>query len=285
MIKLINKDGGNINLTAPSGGAVSGGYYQPIIDEKGNLNWFPSNTSMPTVEGYNIYNAVKVWSAADGITCNSDSPLDFDFSQITKTEVMGLSLELNNIDLTPYEGRNVGACILFRDAVKKFFLFFNFISIGGTLTCAFIQVSDDGKTGACVYLRKGDSYIDFTANEEGWYFGDFDVPEVEKVEGLTNYIGDFNNLMIVDFGSMQLEQASQVYGIEIENVADDFINTLISFHLPEGYYKTPRNKNKKANTGGGIDIPITEEDEGKFLMVQGGAVALVSIPNITEVIF
>jgi len=33
------------------------------------------------------------------------------------------------------------------------------------------------------------------------------------------------------------------------------------------------------------NIEITPKDEGKFLIIQGGKVALVSIPNITEEVF
>lgn len=44
-------------------------------------------------------------------------------------------------------------------------------------------------------------------------------------------------------------------------------------------------KEDLANIDTGLDLEITPEDEGKFLMIQGGAVAMVAIPNITEEVF
>ena len=284
MIKLINKSGGNINLTAPSGSAVSGGYYQPIIDEKGNLNWFPSNTSMPTVEGYNIYNAVKVWGADDNLICESESPFDFDFNQITETIKINLGLELNNFDLSRFDGRNVGACLIVMDEEAKRGFLLNFISMYGQYVCGF-QLLDSDKRGSLHYMRKGETYINFTAKTEGWYCGNFNEPETVVTpteKDIEPFTGIFENAKIVDFGSLQIEAYKQM-GIEVENVMDEIINHLVFFYFPEGYYAMPRVIRNQ--DGGGINIPITEEDEGKFLMVQGGAVALVSIPNITEVIF
>lgn len=39
---------------ASGGGAISGGYYIPSIDEEGVLTWTPSDTGMPTIEPSNI---------------------------------------------------------------------------------------------------------------------------------------------------------------------------------------------------------------------------------------
>lgn len=270
----------------------TGGYYTPSLED-GYVNYEPSKPNMPEVEAIDIWNRVKIWSAADGITCSSTIPYDFDFSQIEKGEVVDVWLELNNFDASRYEGRNVGACILLLDEEKRFFMFLIFVSIGNQFTCGFIQQNLDGnEQGATHYLKAGSTYVDFTADTEGWYFGNFDTPEeVIKVEGADTsiYITDFNNLKIVDFGSIQLEQASEAYGIKIENVAEDFINSVICFCLPRKYnYKIPKipNTNKSVVVNeGGLDIPITPEDEGKFLMIQGGAVAKVAIPDIEEEVF
>lgn len=266
-------------------GGGSGGYYIPSV-ENGYINFEPTKPNMPEVEAIDIWHRVKVWGAADGLIHNSISPYEFDFTQIPYTEEVGLCLELDNFDITRYEGKNCGACICFYDEEKKFFMFFNYVSIGNEFVCGFVQVGGNNETGSVMYLRKNDTYMDFTADSEGWYFGGFDNPEeVIKIEGedLTNYIADFNKLKIVDIGSIQLEQASEVYGVEIENVLDDLINSVICFYLPTGYYKMVRSKKKEAS--GGLDLEITPEDEGKFLMIKGGAVAKVAIPNISEEVF
>lgn len=298
MIELINKKK-NVNLTGSSGnveftqtGGGNSGYYIPSADKSGFINFEPTKPYMPEVKPIDLWNRVKIWSAEDGITSNSENPYEFDIGQIPYTEKAGLCLELNNFDLKRYEGKNVGACLIFCDLEKEWSIVFIFTLIAGNLACIFQQRGDNGKTGSCVYLRKGESYINFTAKEESWYFGDFDKEEeVIKIEGdlLTNYLGDFNNLMVIDFASLELAKQSEALGIEIENVVDDFINSVICFYLPSTeYYKAPRYRKKEhicEASGGGLDIEITPEDEGKFLMIQGGAVAKVTIPNVSEEVF
>lgn len=244
-----NSSSGSVNFVKPSGGG-GGDYYIPSIED-GFINFEPTQTTMPVVESIDIWDRLKIWNIDDGLECKSDNPYDFDLTQIEKGEKVALWLELSNYDVERYKGRNCGACLLMVDESKNFSLLLNFVNVAGMpFVCGFQQMDlEDGGIGSTHYLKAGDSHIRFTAESDGWYFGEFDNPEnVVKLDNYNTsiYITDFENLKIVDIGSYQLEAAAEMYGVKIENVIDDFINSVICFCLPSGYnYKIPKIPNTK----------------------------------------
>ncbi|MBE6782961.1 MAG: hypothetical protein E7536_03000 [Ruminococcaceae bacterium] len=278
-----------LNFYFPSGGIYrlpyknnAGGYYIPSVDSEGYLNWKATKPNMPEVERVNITNKVKVWGAADGLVCPSTSPYDFDFTQIPENETVevDLGLELDKFDISRFEGRNVGAALIVVDEETKFNYTFNFAQFAGMFVMGF-----QGDGDSLHYFKKGDTYVNFTADSEGWYSGEFNEPEtVHKATSadIARFSGYLKKAKIVDFGSIQLKSLKEEMGLEVENVLDEIINNLICFYLPTGYYKMPRNT--EAKSSGGLDLEITPEDEGKFLMIQGGAVAKVTIEEVLNVL-
>ena len=270
MIELINNKK-NVNFTGSSGKVefkqVSGGnsgYYIPSIED-GFINFEPTKPIMPEVEDIDIWNRLKIWNIDDGLKFTSDNPYDFDISQIEKGEDVDLWLELSNFDVSRYEGRNCGACLLMVDEAMNFCMLLNFANVAGMpFICGIQQKNLQGKgEGSIHYLKANSSYVSFTAETEGWYFGNFDKPEeVIKVEDKDTsiYIENFKDLKIIDIGSFQLEWASEITGVKIENVIDDFINSIICFCLPRKYnYKIPKVPNTK-----GIVINQTISEGGEI---------------------
>lgn len=261
-----------LNFYFPSGGIYRlpskdnmGGYYTPELDDKGNIHWIASNNKMPKVEDIDIWNRLKIWNIDDGLKFTSDNPYDFDLTQIEKGEDVDLWLELSNFDVSKYEGRNCGACLLMVDEAMNFCMLLNFANIAGMPFICGIQLKNmQGEgAGSVHYLKAGSSYINFTAETEGWYFGNFDKPEeVIKIEGKdTSIYGEnFKDLKIIDVGSFQLAQASEMLGVKVENVIEDFINSVFCFCLPRKYnYKIPKVPNTK-----GIVINQTISEGGEI---------------------
>lgn len=75
MIQLKAKSGG-IDLAQKLAKGDDGGYYIPIVDENGNLNWLPSEEEMPLVDASNIRGP----RGDSGIYIGSEPPEDEDIA-------------------------------------------------------------------------------------------------------------------------------------------------------------------------------------------------------------